>query len=369
MFCLRVIGTVCLITAVVRKIGVKMHQRSSLGNILDRIKTSTLICWLIVGVLVAAILFYFLSGIGHGIQSTIDKDSPISIFDSIYFSIVTVSSLGYGDYRPIGAGRILATVEVIYGLVFLAIIVSKLASERTSTLIKLVYASDTQRRLLDFIESSNERNHEMNQAILDHNYFIVSELASRNKTAFSTCKHFINYHHKFGDIGNDWDEKQNVRLIKAVAQASDLANVIISNMHTDPELHNRIESYLRQAESLSEHINDLYSNDRISRIHGHIISQKNAFIIALERAQGDFWNLRGINGNSITDNLLARVEQKLPERPWPENIHKAIAKDLKISNKLANKVITKLSSQGEFSPANAESTSDENVQQKTATDR
>lgn len=346
-----------------------MHQRSSLGNILDRIKTSTLICWLIGGVLVAAILFYFLSCIGHGIQSTIDKDSSIGIFDSIYFSIVTVSSLGYGDYRPVGAGRILATVEVIYGLVFLAIIVSKLASERTSILIKLVYASDTQRRILDFIESSHERNHEMNQAVLDHNYFLVSELASRNKTAFSTCKHFINYHHKFGDIGNDWDEKQNVRLIKAVAQAADLANVTISNMHTDSELHNRIESYLKQAESLSWHIDNLYNNDRISRIHGHIISQKNAFIIALKRTKGNFGNLRGINGDSITDNLMARVEQKLPERPWPENIHKVIAKELKISNKLANKVITKLSRQGKFLPVNTESTSDENVQQDTATDR
>lgn len=346
-----------------------MHQRSSLGNILDRIKTSTLIFWLIGGVLVAAILFYFLSCIGQGIQSTIDKDSPIGISDSIYFSIVTVSSLGYGDYRPIGAGRILATVEVIYGLVFLAIIVSKLASERTSTLIKLVYASDTQRRILDFIESSNERNHEMNQAILDHDYFLVSELASRNKTAFSTCKHFINYHHKFGDIGNDWDEKQNVRLIKAVAKASDLANVVISNMHTDPELHNRIESYLKQAESLSEHIDNLYSNDRISRIHGHIISQKNAFIIALERTKGNFGNLRGVKGDSITDSLLARVERILPDRPWPENVHKVIAKELKISNKLANKVIAKLISQGKILPINTESTSDENVQQETATDR
>jgi hypothetical protein len=219
-----------------------MHQRSSLGNFLDTIKTSTLIWWLLAGVLAAAVSFYFLSNIGQGIQSTIDKKSPIDFWDSLYFSIVTVSSLGYGDYRPMGAGRVLATIEVVYGLVFLAIIVSKLASERTSTLIKLVYASDTQRRLLDFIESSNERNDETSQAILDHDYFLVSDLASRNKTAFSTYRHFINYHLKFGDIGNDWDEKQIVRLIKALGRSAELANITISNIQTDVDLHNRIDN-------------------------------------------------------------------------------------------------------------------------------
>jgi hypothetical protein len=325
-----------------------MHQKSQLGSMLDKIKTSTLVSFLISGVIVSSVLFYFLSKIGQGVISTFTEGAQITIFDSLYFSIITVSSLGYGDYRPVGAGRIVAALEVIYGLFFLAIIVSKLASERTSTLIKLVYASDTQRRLLDFIETTNNRNEKMREAIKDNDYYTASDLAHFNKTAFSTYKQFITYHLQYGDIGNDWVTRQLVRLIKAVGDSTDIAHSIIRKMHTDSQIHVRIENYLSKAATLSEHIANNYDRDKISQIHDHILRQRAAFQTAINSCDGDFERLRGTVPYEITSALLIRVKQSLPMRPWPDHVHKLIAKDLKVSNKLAQRAISVLMKDGHF---------------------
>lgn len=327
-----------------------MHQRSKLGNFLDRVKTSTLIYVLLLGVLLAAALFFFLTGINHGIESTVNKENEVAIWDAIYFSVVTVSSLGYGDFRPVGFGRIVAVLEVIYGLVFLAIIVSKLASERTSTLTKLVYASDTQRRLLEFIDSASERNEKLEEAIINHDYFSVSDLALQNKTAFTTYKHFINYHFQYGDIGNDWDARQMVRLMRASSDCADLSNKIIKQMHTDANLCVRISSYLKRIVTFSDHVAENYETESIQRLHENVKSQKRAFDTALKRCGNDFTKLRANKSNSPTEPLLKRVKDSLPKRPWPDQVHKLVAKDLRISNKLATRSISVLMERGHFPP-------------------
>jgi hypothetical protein len=44
----------------------------------------------------------------------------IDLRDTLYFSIITYSSVGYGDLAPVGALRIVAGVEAITGLVMIA---------------------------------------------------------------------------------------------------------------------------------------------------------------------------------------------------------------------------------------------------------
>lgn len=48
-----------------------------------------------------------------------------SFWDNLYFSIVTFTSLGYGDIQPVGLlGRALASVEIISGLIFFGILLT-----------------------------------------------------------------------------------------------------------------------------------------------------------------------------------------------------------------------------------------------------
>jgi hypothetical protein len=67
--------------------------------------------------------------------------SEITYADALYFSIVTISSLGYGDLRPIRAGRTVASVEVISGLILLGLGVAKLASARQESYVRRIYGN------------------------------------------------------------------------------------------------------------------------------------------------------------------------------------------------------------------------------------
>jgi uncharacterized protein YjbI with pentapeptide repeats len=49
--------------------------------------------------------------------------NPIEIFTLIYYSTLTYTALGFGDFQPVGLGRLLTTVETGLGAVMLALLV------------------------------------------------------------------------------------------------------------------------------------------------------------------------------------------------------------------------------------------------------
>ena len=55
---------------------------------------------------VVLVVFPFLYAVFNGVE--VD-----SIGDYIYFSVVTATTLGYGDFHPIGIGKIFASMEAI----------------------------------------------------------------------------------------------------------------------------------------------------------------------------------------------------------------------------------------------------------------
>lgn len=46
--------------------------------------------------------------------------------DYIYFSVVTFTTLGYGDITPDGNGRVFAILEAISGFLFVPLLISQL---------------------------------------------------------------------------------------------------------------------------------------------------------------------------------------------------------------------------------------------------
>jgi hypothetical protein len=59
----------------------------------------------------------------------LDESGMAGEFPSFYFSIVTITTLGYGDITPIaGAARTLATAEAIVGQMFIAITLARLVA-------------------------------------------------------------------------------------------------------------------------------------------------------------------------------------------------------------------------------------------------
>lgn len=84
-------------------------------------------------IVLCAGLYYKFGPYGHGLVDS-SGNTSIAFGDCLYFSVVTITSLGYGDYRPIGFGKVTAAVEILFGVSAIAAILAKLVSARESRL-------------------------------------------------------------------------------------------------------------------------------------------------------------------------------------------------------------------------------------------
>lgn len=80
-------------------------------------------------VLVLFTIMFFISGLSYnGEHIAFDKDANFSknindLLSCAYFSIVTFTTLGYGDITPTGISRLLASIEALFGSFTLALFV------------------------------------------------------------------------------------------------------------------------------------------------------------------------------------------------------------------------------------------------------
>lgn len=98
-----------------------------------------------------------------GSASNTDSASNLSFWDCLHFSTVTISSLGYGDIRPIGIGRFIAGVEVLLGLTIVGLWISCLASRRTEILLERIHGHAIDERFKEFRESIQRLSNEYEQ--------------------------------------------------------------------------------------------------------------------------------------------------------------------------------------------------------------
>jgi len=93
------------------------------------------------------VFYAILTPVGHGIGHNSSPIEETILGKSIYFSIVTLSSLGYGDMHPMGMSKVLACIEVLFGLGVMGIMIAKITSRRISYHVLRLFSSDAQMRL------------------------------------------------------------------------------------------------------------------------------------------------------------------------------------------------------------------------------
>ena len=101
-------------------------------------------------VLVFALAYYLLTPMANGIAVQGALGAELTFMDATYFSVVTISSLGYGDMQPVGLARYLAGCEVLIGLTLMGIMLAKLTSFRLSYHVARLYGSEMHKRLEEF---------------------------------------------------------------------------------------------------------------------------------------------------------------------------------------------------------------------------
>ena len=94
-----------------------IHFFGELWFLVKQPKFRSILIWMLILVVTGTILFSWIEG--------------WSILDSLYFSIVTLTTVGYGDFSPTTtAGKLVAIIYMIFGLSMIAASISVLAMER-----------------------------------------------------------------------------------------------------------------------------------------------------------------------------------------------------------------------------------------------
>jgi hypothetical protein len=82
-----------------------------LGKKIENVSYGRIGLYILIIITICSLYFWIASSYFQG-----TNNPTLSIFDSFYFSIITFTTLGYGDIAPIGFGKIVASFEVLSGL-------------------------------------------------------------------------------------------------------------------------------------------------------------------------------------------------------------------------------------------------------------
>jgi Ion channel len=108
---------------------VQSNYRGLAWAFVDRVTVGNLLFAFTCLTLIPALGYLALSNLYPDHHGLVNSDKgPIGVWDAIYFSIITETTLGYGDIRPIGWSRLISSVQVLLGLLLGGISVAKLTS-------------------------------------------------------------------------------------------------------------------------------------------------------------------------------------------------------------------------------------------------
>ena len=112
-------------------------------RLINEISLGWMFAALIAAIFGFAVLYMVFGAVGVGdIEYTVGTHGPITFWDSLYFSVVSLTSLGFGDIRPLGWSRLLVAFEVIVGLSFFGLMVAKISSVKQDYILRRMYYSD-----------------------------------------------------------------------------------------------------------------------------------------------------------------------------------------------------------------------------------
>lgn len=146
-------------------------------------------------ILIGSILFfsafYWLAGNfeGHGVTK---NNKSANTYELVYFSVVSITTLGYGDFTPTGISRLFASLEAIFGIVFIGYSISQVLSLRQSTLVEYsvnygIHEAYNQciEYLIDAKESIGDKRREIQNGIIPQT---ISFIYNRSNPFYSSTK-------------------------------------------------------------------------------------------------------------------------------------------------------------------------------------
>jgi hypothetical protein len=290
-----------------------------------------------------------------------------SVLDALYFSIVTFTSLGYGDLSPQGFGRVVACIVVLCGLISVALLVGKFASERQQALLLLIHTSDCQRRIEEFTAQLDSSMLKLTEAVdalsRDEMLSVSKDLAGQLEV---TMRYLIFHANQAGliNFGNASTLRTLYRTLEKAqrtciaAHKCPAANQIITSrtlalsarlsslMNLMTRFHKNADSNLPYLKTTS-----LWLRTRFSRRQSpSSTSQTNKEILGIAaRMKHEASALNVWAQTTVTPARLDAVWEATPAgepSTWPKSFNKVLAEELSISNSLAQRCLDSLLASG-----------------------
>ncbi len=317
----------------------KQTLTTFIGGVIDKLSYGKIALCILGVLLLCAAYFWLLSPHGHG---TTYKN--LTWYSAIYFSVITFSSLGYGDIAPIGFGKVIASFEVLSGLILVAGFVGKIASERQAALLRLVYTSEHQRRIVELEKEIDDLDAQLETALNEHNHEELYSLSRSIYRFVASINNYLHFQSNHGDLASFGNNSALRRLYQSLSQIQQTIYDAIRTYGTQPRTISKLEQIMTRINGISTTMLTFHNNDE----------KINSLLNDIQQTNTNFekWKEELLKGtavykfrNEITEYLLLRVMEKIP-KPLTEHFHKQIASDLGIQNKLAERCIDVLVKEG-----------------------
>lgn len=122
-----------------QKIGFQRYYSKKLINWLDHMTFPKIfLLWATIILLFGLVYNINANEINYLVHTTTDEP-VIELSDCIYFSFITATTTGFGDITPKGSFKLIAIFEVIFGMILLAFVTSRLVSIKQNVILDQIY--------------------------------------------------------------------------------------------------------------------------------------------------------------------------------------------------------------------------------------
>lgn len=209
----------------------KPKINTKLGGIIDKTSYLNLFYLLISIILIFSTLFYFLNSSGNGTNKP-----NLKFYDALYFSVATISTLGYGDISPVGFSKFLVMIEVLFGLSLTAVLIGKISSERQSTKLTLIYSSINHQRILEFIEKVDNQDYSINFNYKVHDNHTLNQDVVAIYDMICVIRKYLIMQSLEGDLAKFGNSSTLRRLYVSISKAQKTLNLVKNTYGIDKRI-------------------------------------------------------------------------------------------------------------------------------------
>lgn len=305
------------------------------GRFLNKFKYWHLLA-LALGVIVFGTVYFMF--IGHILVN--ENPEFLNWDDSFFFSLSAFTGMSVNNITPIGWGRFVVVSEAFAGISILAVLIGKIASEHQSAMLRLIYTSDQQRRIVQFTEEVDELKDLIDDILSDHDHDTIRHHAEKTDYFISAISSYLNFQSNQAGLAQKGNETSLRRLYQALNDMSSVLSEAIRLENIDPKAKAHFTHAMQKIWKIGDMMQKWHNAQVTIGILNHLVNNYQSILKWLEDERNNKATYK--HRNDLTELLLERVRKAMPPKPWQQGVSKDVAEQLGITNSLISKCIDEL---------------------------